>query len=170
MASFMAPSNFTRPVANSPNNLDPESVALEQEQPKQPEQPSPPKAQENPALNTSQQAWNHAFDDLANSESTADFVEEYLRIVPKATGSDGDASTGETGDAPAELNDPVQREVMMKRAVQKGQEKVFKSTAVTNAIGSFLSFVMKFKDVVDLAVGNIPRLLFKGLACVLGSR
>lgn len=112
-------------------------------------------AKENVNISISERVWNRAFDELANDEATSRLVEDYVRIIPRATNPDGSDTAGD--DLSGDMKDPVRRQMVLKEAIKAGQAKMAKAEKVTGAMGSVVKFVNKFKDVIDLAVSTNPQ-------------
>lgn len=111
--------------------------------------------------NISARVWNRAYDELAKADDTKALVEAYAKVIPETTKSDDEDKTIETGNeqAVAEMNDTNRRQELMEDAVKAGTQKIAssKSAKATSAVNSVSSFVLKFKDVIDLAVGTNPQ-------------
>jgi hypothetical protein len=111
---------------------------------------------EDPTRSISRRVWNRAYDELADGDDTKKLVEAYAKIIKKARNPDPNPSASDDEDI-EDMKDPIQRDKVMREALKSGQERVYKSTALSNAVGRVSSFVLKFKDVIDFAVGNIPQ-------------
>ncbi|KAI9372223.1 hypothetical protein BJX61DRAFT_508192, partial [Aspergillus egyptiacus] len=124
--------------------------AAEQEPPKTPEEPK-----------ISQKVWNRAYDELAEDEATKALVEDYMMAVQKANRPDEDGddavSTSEVEETMARMGDHAERDRILRETVRSGREKIYKSTKLTNAVGGVSEFVLRFKGVIDLAVGTNPQ-------------
>ncbi|CAI7665568.1 unnamed protein product [Penicillium pancosmium] len=138
-----------RPVADIPNESSNNAEA--------PKQEMPAKAQDKSELNISQKVWNRAYDELAESEATKSLVEDYMMAVQKANKPDEDVPMSTIKDNMAKMDSQVDRENILRNTVQSGKEKIYKSTKLTNAVGGVSEFVLKFKSVIDLAVGTNPQ-------------
>ena len=86
-------------VSNAPPTLSPISndASTVEAGTEAPTQNLATEEEEVPTLNMSEQIWNRAFDQLADDMATSALVEGYVRILPKATNPDEDA-TGLAGD------------------------------------------------------------------------
>lgn len=105
---------------------------------------------------TSKEAWNKAYDELATDEGTMKLVEAYEKVVKKA-GKDDGATDPEADEATDDMKDPEQRDKVMRDTLESGYKRIYKSSKLTDAVGSVSSFVLKFKPMIDFAVGNIPQ-------------
>lgn len=101
--------------------------------------------------------WNRAYDQLANDEGTKELVEAYLKAVKKASRPAGDGKGPDADEDISEIKDQAGRDRLLQGAIKSGQERIHKSTKATSAVGKVSGFVLKFKDVVDFAVGTNPQ-------------
>jgi hypothetical protein len=101
--------------------------------------------------------WNRAYDELANDDGTKKLVEAYMKAVKKASKPDGDASAPEADEDISGIEDQAQRDKILKDAIKSGQERIHKSISATNAVGKVSNFALKFKHVIDFAVGTNPQ-------------
>lgn len=44
----------------------------------------------------------------------------------------------------------------MKSAIEAGQAKIAKSSKITTGVGNVIDFILRFKDVIDIAVKGNP--------------
>lgn len=113
-------------------------------------------SQEGPTKPLASEVWNRAYDELANDEDTKELVEAYMKAIKKAS-KPADASAPEDDEDVSGVTDQAERDKMLQGAIKSGQERIHKYTSATNAVGKVSSFVLKFKGVVDLAVGTNPQ-------------
>lgn len=116
-----------------------------------------PEKEAEPDISISRKVWDRAYDELAQDEATKSLVEGYLMAVQKANNPDDDATDAELKENAAKMNNEEDRQSLMKKTLESGRKKIFKSSKVTNAVGGASGFVLKFKSVIDLAVGTNPQ-------------
>lgn len=105
------------------------------------------------ALPTSQRLWNAAFDALERDD--ADLVKSYVKILGAVlVASPDDASATDTA---AELHDPTERQMHMRKLVQAGQAKISRASKITNRLGTVADTILSVKGIIDLAVQSSPQ-------------
>lgn len=105
------------------------------------------------AVPTSQRLWNAAFDAL--ERDNADLVRSYLKILETVLDTSSDDASA--SDVAAELYDPAERQIHMKKPVQSGQAKISRASKVTNLLGTAADTILSVKQIVDLAVQSSPQ-------------
>lgn len=116
---------------------------------KDPEQKPPAGVKETRDLSTFQRVWNRAYDELADDKATSDVFEAYVKILLEEISPDGNAAEPAGDHLPIDMNDPVQRQALMKDAIQAGQTRIANTEKVTNVVGNVINFVNKFKGVIE---------------------
>ncbi|GAB1319506.1 NACHT domain-containing protein [Madurella fahalii] len=106
-----------------------------------------------PAISTSERLWNAAYNDLELDD--AELVGSYVRILEKVLG--GETNEPSTADPRAKLKDPTARQKHMRELVQKGQERISKTSKVTIGVGDVADFVLSAKAMVDLVLQSVPQ-------------
>ena len=104
-------------------------------------------------ITTSERVWNRAYNALATDKATVGLVEAYVKVLPNAIDPDASAA----GEFSLEMETPFQRQASMKAAINRGKAKIETSDKITNATGEVVSFINKFKGVVDVAVSSNPQ-------------
>ncbi|KND87302.1 Vegetative incompatibility protein HET-E-1 [Tolypocladium ophioglossoides CBS 100239] len=140
-SSMVADAIVTRPPATAP--VEPRAEA-----PPATESPE----QQTHALSTSQRLWNAAYDLLEDDKDTAQLVTAYVKTLVKVLGAEPE-TTG--ADITTELEDPLRRQLFMKKLVEEGQSKINKASKITRRVGEFAKAVLSLKPLVDMAV-SIP--------------
>jgi hypothetical protein len=110
-----------------------------------------------PDISISRKVWNRAYYELAKDEGTKSLVEDYMMAVQKANKFDEDASESELKENMTKMNNEGERESIMKQTLESGRKKIYKSSKLTNAVGTASGFVLNFKSVIDLAIGTNPQ-------------
>ncbi|KAK9849582.1 hypothetical protein MYU51_014179 [Penicillium brevicompactum] len=108
-------------------------------------------------ISISRKVWNRAYEELATDGATKSLVEDYMMAVQRANKPSEDASESELRANVARMNNEAEREKLMKQTLESGQKKIYKTSKLTNAVGGASGFVLKFKSVIDLAVGTNPQ-------------
>jgi hypothetical protein len=103
----------------------------------------------------SQRLWNAAYDSLADKEETAELVKSYVRTLMNVL--DAQKAADPALNVSAELNDPIKRQAYMTRVVEEGRMKISTSSKVVKGIGDVAQFILSAKDMIDMAIGNIPQ-------------
>ncbi|KAL2138574.1 hypothetical protein VTI28DRAFT_6595 [Corynascus sepedonium] len=123
------------------------SVELQAEEPPAPES----EGQEVPALSVSQTLWNAAYDSLEEDADTAELVRAYAKTLMIA--SDIAPST----DLSVEVKDPIQRQIHMRKLVERGQAKISTSSKIIMGMGDVVQPILSVKPTIDAAVQNNPQ-------------
>ncbi|PYH78380.1 WD40 repeat-like protein, partial [Aspergillus uvarum CBS 121591] len=101
--------------------------------------------------------WNRAYDQLANNENTRALVEAYFKALKKAGKPASYVGAPDADEDISEMKDQAGRDKILQDAIKSGQQKIHKSISATNTVGKVSSFILQFKEVVDLAVGTNPQ-------------
>ncbi|KAK3376687.1 WD40-repeat-containing domain protein [Lasiosphaeria ovina] len=109
--------------------------------------------QPTPVISTSERLWNTAYDSLELED--AELVGSYVKILDSVLGDE--TSEPSTADARAKLEDPTMRQQHMKELVQKGQEKISKTSRISTRVGDLTDFVLSAKPMVDLVLQSVPQ-------------
>lgn len=114
---------------------------------------------ESPVDTLARSVWNRAYDELASDGETKELVEAYMKAIRQASKPDGNTDPDAADQDVAEIKDQAQRDEILKNAIKSGQERIQKSigTSAASQIGKASEFVLKFKDITDLAVGTNPQ-------------
>lgn len=143
--------------SNGPPTLPPvNTVSRQDDNPDIPKKDSP-NASKDPKKSISRKVWNQAFDEIARDDGTKKLAETYAKVIKKSRNKDANEPASDDEDIDGMMNDPDERDRIMREALEAGQQRVYKSTAISNAAGDVANFVLKFKDVIDFAIGNIPQ-------------
>jgi hypothetical protein len=114
-------------------------------------------AEQPPVIPTSQRLWNAAYDSLEKDDDTARLVTSYVNVLTKVL-AEKDTNTSTSGaDVAAELNDPTKRQAHMRMLVDEGRKKVATSSKITKRVGDVVEYIQKAKDMIDVAIQNIPQ-------------
>jgi len=125
--------------------------------PRQEPQPATKPAEQPPVLPKSQRLWNAAYDSLRKDDDTANLVTSYIKALTKVLAEkDTDISTS-GADVAAELNDPTKRHAHMRMLVDEGRKKVATSSKITKRVGDVVEYIQKAKEMIDVAIQNIPQ-------------
>lgn len=128
--------------------------------------PATETTERSPALSSSQELWNAAYDSLAkggdNAEDkdarmdtdTAKLVKCYVKTL--ATILSAEASL-DADSVAAESEDKSKRQTHMRRLVKEGQAKISTPSKITKGVGDVAQFILSAKDMIDAAVKNIPQ-------------
>ncbi|RJE17667.1 NACHT domain protein [Aspergillus sclerotialis] len=155
------PAKLTEATGASNNaataDLPPKSPAISNLPSNPPNEAEPPKQEVATDISISRRVWNRAYNELAEDEGTRSLVEDYMIAVQKANKPDEDVSESELKESVAKMNDEAERQNVMKQTLEAGRKKIYKSSKVTRGVGAASGFVLKFKSVIDLAVGTNPQ-------------
>jgi hypothetical protein len=116
-----------------------------------PEPAADPTEQQTPNLPTSQRLWNRAYDSLESGGDSTKLVRAYIKILTTVLATEAAA------DANAPTEDPAERQRYMRKLVQDGQVRVAAAAKITKGLGDVAHFVLSAKDMIDLAIQNIPQ-------------
>ena len=112
--------------------------------------------QQTPNLPTSQRLWNKAYGSLENDGDTAKLVRAYVKTLMTILTTE--TTTADSGtDTLTEPEDPTERQIYMRKLVEEGLAKVTTTDKITKGLGSVAQFILSVKDMVDLAIQNIPQ-------------
>ncbi|KND89309.1 Vegetative incompatibility protein HET-E-1, partial [Tolypocladium ophioglossoides CBS 100239] len=106
------------------------------------------------SISTSQRLWNAAYDRLKDDKDTAELVTAYVKTLMKVLGASLETTFG--ADVMTELEDPVRRQLVMKKLVEEGRSKADKASKIAKRVGDFAQAVLSFKPLVDLVL-SIPQ-------------
>jgi hypothetical protein len=112
-----------------------------------------------PSLSTSQRLWNDAYDSLKSDNGTSELVKGYVKTLAKYLRAEKARDTSASGadDVSTELEDPTKRQMYMKKLVEEGRAKVSTASKITKGVGKVSEFILSAKDMIDLAIQNIPQ-------------
>ncbi|KAF7179749.1 hypothetical protein CNMCM7691_008799 [Aspergillus felis] len=121
-----------------------------------------------PELTTSQILWNEAYDTLKVEEAA--LVRSYMKVITKNLQPEG--STRAAAGVLVEMDDPVERELLMQKLVREGLQKIETASEVAKGVGVVADVFLKAKGLIDTAIGNIPQaaLPWAGVCVVLQPR
>jgi hypothetical protein len=92
-----------------------------------------------------------------NDNETAPLVTSYVEVLTRVlAGKEPDVSA--SGDiTAADSDDPIKRQAYMRTLVDEGRKKVAPSTMITKRVGDVVRFIEKAKQMIDVAIQNIPQ-------------
>jgi hypothetical protein len=93
--------------------------------------------QQTQATSISQRIWNAAYDSLRNNDETAKLVKAYLKTLKRVFKAEKipDTPASEASDVSTELEDPMERQMYMKKLLEDGQAKVFTTSNIAKGVG-----------------------------------
>lgn len=110
--------------------------------------------------------WNAAYDRLADpAEGTAELVELYVKTLAHAL--DPDKAVNPSFNISAEVNDPVKRQAYMVLLVQEARNKISMSK-FTNGFSDVAEFILSAKDMISMAVENVPQVALPWAGVCIG--
>jgi hypothetical protein len=77
-------------------------------------------------------------------------------------------SASEIDDVSAELEDPVKRQTYMRDLVEKGQKNIVPTSKICQGVDNIIEYVDKAKDMISVAIGNIPQAALPWAGVCLG--
>ncbi|KAL7914489.1 WD40 repeat-like protein [Trichoderma velutinum] len=110
---------------------------------------------ERSALSKSQRLWNAAYNSLEEDKDTTELVTSYVETLTTVLGTRPDIVSGT--DIPANLKDPIMRQIFMKKLVEEGQAKISTPSKITKGVGDVAQFILSAKGLIDAAIQNIPQ-------------
>ena len=109
--------------------------------------------QQTPAVSVSERLWNAAYDSLATDN--ADLVRLYVETLEKVLRDETPKQSAV--DLSAKLEDPANRQELMRQLVQRGQEKISRASRITTGVGEVADFILKAKMMVDAVLQSVPQ-------------
>jgi hypothetical protein len=130
--------------------------------------PKPPPTesieQPTPDISVSERLWNEAYDSL-ESDNT-ELVISYVKTLETVLGTN--PGVAPDTNISAELRNWTKRQIHMRRLVEEGQAKIFRPSKITTKIGDGASYVLWFKNIIDLAVRSVPQAALPWAGVCLG--
>jgi hypothetical protein len=110
-------------------------------------------------LSIQQSIWNDAYDHLDQDKETSGIVKAYVNILVTvlAGRNASDLSASGADDVSVKLKDPAERQKFMKSIVKQGLAKASTASKIVKNAGNVADAILSVKEVVDLAIGNIPQ-------------
>jgi hypothetical protein len=127
-------------------------------------------AQQTQAISTSQRLWNDAYENLQKNDSTAKLVKSYAKILITVLQAEraSDFSASEVDALSVELEDPFKRQKYMRDLVNEGQKNIATTSKIAEGIGTAFEYINKAKDMISVAIGNIPQAALPWAGVCLG--